>query len=451
MASRTADGGAVLNASGASGVVYQINASRAFMRGVNNQALPVGAVTVRPNGNVNIRTAAGADYVVRNSGRLASIAVRGNTVDFRPDGRVSGIRTPAIDVHRGVHGERIVVSRRPDHSILVSAGPRQGYLERTVMFGKRPVIERTYVSSGHAHTLAFLAYSYRGLMFRRYIHRYYYAPAFYFWLFDPWARPVGYSWGWAGDPWFLYYSGYFQPYAMYPGATAWLTDYFLADTLAGAYDMQDQAQPLPGYDDGLADPPPDDEIYGPADSPITPEVKAALADEVASELSDESAVASASAGPEAEELPAALKPGRLFVVSSVLDVMTPGRQSCELTPGDVLRLEATPAADGEPALLTVMAAKRRDCPRGAAVNVSLEDLAEMQNNLRAQLDAGLEELRAGAGARGLPSAPASATPRPAMPDVQLTPDPGVAALIDAQRQGAAAVEASTLQAVPIAH
>lgn len=452
VASRTPAGTSVLNPSGSQAVVKQINGSRTGLHGVNGRPLPAGNVTVQPNGTLTLATEKGGQYAVRSNGTVASIGAPGRSVNFRPDGRVSGLHTGTVDIERGVRGERIIRTARPDKSVLVGTGGRNGYLERTVVAGNRSIIQRTYVTGGRVYVRAFVAYPAFGRSLPLYVPSVYLAPAFYGWAFYPWAAPVPYAWAWAGAAWFGYYSGYYQPYAAYPGASAWLADYLLSQTLANAYAMQNQAPPLPGYGDDSGDPtsavqPIDGELYAQNDTPITPDLRNAIADEVGRQLAYENAVASGTAQQTCEELPNSLKPDRVFVVSTTLDVSTSDGQVCELTGGDVLRVTAPPASDSPAATLRVASGKRQDCPAGVDVSISVRDLAEMQNNLRAQMDAGLETLRSSPA--GLPQAPQSAmapVPRPVL-DVPLPPDPNVAGLLDAQQKDAQRTEIATVQAI----
>jgi len=54
-------------------------------------------------------------------------------------------------------------------------------------------------------------------------------PRFYVWAYNPWARPVYWSWGWGRAPWF--YGGYFAPAPYYVSASLWLTDFIIAENL----------------------------------------------------------------------------------------------------------------------------------------------------------------------------------------------------------------------------
>src|ERR1019366_2974103 len=153
--------------------------------------------------------------------------------------------------------------------------------------------------------------------------------------------------------------------------------------------------------------------------------------------------------PTVQQLPNALQPGRVFVVSANLQVTTEDGQTCDLTPADVLRLNAAPPPDSPTAILTVASGKRQDCPAGVNVAVQMQDLAAMQNDMRAQMDAGLDTLHSGQGQNGLPAAPAAAMAGPtrAAPGLPLPPGPNVPGLLDAQQQDAQSAELATVQSV----
>ena len=457
VASRTPNGSSSLNAAGSHSVVAQLNSTRAGMSGVNKRPLPSGNVTVHGNGNVTVQAANGAKYGVRQNGTLSSYSAAGRSVSFAPNGRVQSVHTASLDIRRGVHGERTVVTRRPDHSVLVSTGAHRGYLERTVVSGSRTYTARTYYAGGRSYSRLYRNYAFGGAMLPYYVPGVFYSPDFYGWAFYPWASPIAYSWGWGGAPWLNAYNGYFSPSPFYPSGFAWLTDYYLSRTMAGAYD--DQAQP--GDDGGQAQQDDagaypasaDNSLAAPEDTPITPDLKALITDEMHRQLAYENAIASGTAQPAVAELPSALKPDRIFVVSSNLDVSTGDDQACTLSAGDVLQL-ATPPGDSNPlAGLRVAASRRADCPAGIQVNLSTQDLADMQNNLRAQMDAGLDAMHTGQGQRGLPPAPASAmaqAPQTVALDVPLPPDPNVGALLDAQQAEARQTEADSVRTVTAA-
>jgi hypothetical protein len=430
--------------------IQQINTARATMHGVNQRPLPLGVITNHSDGGLTVKAAGGKEYAVRANGTIRGYSNGTQTVNFRSNGKVAAIHRPEIDIRRGAAGQRTVVSRRADKSVLVSSAPHHGYLERTVTSGNRAIIQRSYFASGRAFTRAYLGYSYAGLMLPHYVPGSYYPAEFYGWAYYGWAAPVAYAWGWTGEPWYGFYDGYLTPYTAYPSGFAWLTDFVLAQTLADAY--ADRMQQVQNPDDASANSDAvgaDDTLYAPADSPITPELKDQIAGEVQHQLAYESAVVSGAAQPSVGEFPASLKSSnRVFVVASILDVATPDQQACALTPGDVLRLEATPPEASATADLRVASSHRQDCPSGIVVTISLLDLQEMQNSLRTQLDAGLQALHTGQGHGGLPPAPVSSMgPTQAGSLGAPEPDPNVAALLDTQQQEAARTEMAAMQEV----
>jgi hypothetical protein len=323
-------------------------------------------------------------------------------------------------------------------------------LERTVNLGGRSLIQRTYVSGSGHYTRLFARYSYNRVVLVSYAPAFYYAPEFYGWLYADWAALITYAFEWASLPWFGGTSPYFAPYAAYPSGYTWLTDYYVGETIAEAYG--EQAQPpatknvaAPAVaDEGRAQ----DTVAAEASAPISVETKAAIAAEVQHQLAYESAASSGTLPSGAGELPSYLKPNYIFVAAGSLDVATADRQTCGLSGGDVLAVIAPPAEQATSGELRVVAAKRGDCPAGTHVTVALQDLQDMLNNMRAQVDAGLEQLRARQGTGGLPAAPPSTMtpPRPTAPDT-LPPsydDVSLAALLEAQQEQAAHDEAGLL-------
>jgi hypothetical protein len=133
-------------------------------------------------------------------------------------------------------------------------------------------------------------------------------------------------------------------------------------------------------------------------------------------------------------------------VSQPLNIFTADSQSCALEAGNVLRLVAAPAADAAAADLTVVSSRRGDCPAGVQVTISLQDLEEMQNNFRAQLDSGLQTLHSRQGQGGLPAAPYSAISPPPKPAGELPADTqNVQVQLDTQQRLASQAEQGVAQ------
>ena len=79
----------------------------------------------------------------------------------------------------------------------------------------------------------------------------------------------------------------------------------------------------------------------------------------------------------------------------------------------------------------------------------LQDLQEMDNNLRVQMDNAIAKLHSDQGQGGLPAAPQSAIaspPRQAIDGATTTPEPGVSAMLDQEQQQASLAETGVVQA-----
>jgi outer membrane protein assembly factor BamE (lipoprotein component of BamABCDE complex) len=277
-----------------------------------------------------------------------------------------------------------------------------------------------------------------------------YAPAFYGWAYNPWAAPITFGWGWAGSPWYGHYGGYFTPFPAYASPSLWLTDYLLAQTLQSAY--QERPAELANAQANF--------------TPVTPDVKQQIADEVHRQIALENSEAAANAHgwrpvmqaadsfsgyPRPPGVQTAPDPGssgiarmlsdnmaHVFVVSAALDVQSnPGE--CSITGGDVLRLSPGARPYPSKATLAVLASKGQDCQRGTRVVVGLADLQDMQNHMRETLDLGLAELQKQQGQNGIPVAPAAAAAPPVQTAYSASappPDPNVAGLLSAQTKEA---------------
>jgi hypothetical protein len=256
---------------------------------------------------------------------------------------------------------------------------------------------------------------------------------------------------------------YFVAYPGYPGAAYWLTDYYLGQTLSAAAQEDADAQASGDGSDMSADGSSDSDDSDTTDmlravdnTPITPEIKAAIAEEVKQQIAyDNTAANDGNADAIHGELPAALRVvGHVFVVSDSLDVTTSDQRSCGLQAGDILRLAVTPADGAGIAELRVASSKKMDCPAGAQVTVSLQDLQDMQDNFREQVEQGLGVLQATQGQHGLPTAPADAVlipPRPSLTEAAKTTSSlsGTEALglLETQEQEANALESEVKAAV----
>jgi hypothetical protein len=397
----------------------------------------------KSNGSKNVftrSTRANGTVVERDkTGKTRGVTTtRGTTAKLDNRGRVTTIRDKGGNtINRGPRGERKVETVRADRSRVVSIGRRGGYVERPLDRGGRQYLQRTYVIGGVSYVHVYRGYHYHGRPYFGYVPPYYYAPAYYGWVFNPWPRPIYYSWGWYGSPWYRPYGYYFAPYPVYPYASLWLTDYLIAENLRLAYEADQYSFQPDGSSAGivLAAYHPDGQAK--ADQPVvlTPAVKQMIADEVKAVIADQQKGAtSASGASSGDEIPPALDPNRrVFVAFSVVEADEDG-DTCSLTSSDVIkRIEDVPD-DNNTVAVQVLASKNADCAIGSTLRVELTDLIDMENHLREQVDAGLKILSEKQGKDGLPPAPA-ANPR-AIAEGMATPDPTAAADLHKQEQEA---------------
>jgi hypothetical protein len=182
-----------------------------------------------------------------------------------------------------------------------------------------------------------------------------------------------------------------------------------------------------------------------ANTLITPELKADIAEELKQELANDNAEGANPSQASFGALPSVLsKPNHVFVVSSDLDVTTTDQQLCALQAGDMLQLMSPAAGDSSFVQLRVATSKRMDCPAGVLVNVSLPDIQEMQNDFQAHIEAGLGKLHDSQGRAGLPSAPpdaVAAPPRPAVTGLATVSAADSSALLDQEQEQADQAEA----------
>ena len=436
------------------------NANRAG--GANNRA---GGMNNRAVGGVNRHQPAGSRQVALRNGGHAT---------FRKDGHVRSIQTAhGMRIEHGVRGGRRVESMHNGRRV-VSYGRHGGYSQRAYYsHGGRAYSQRTYYRGGHYYAYGYRNYYYGGHPYYGYAPAYYYRPAYYGWAYNPWPSPVYYNWGWAGQPWYGAYGAYYyQPYPSYPYASLWLTDYVIAANLRAAYEAQQENGALvpPAIANASAD-----EIaalwstdplvaaqlratygvymlgggapQGGKNVTLTNDLKQAIANQIKNEIAAEKEAAAngqQDAAPGGDQVPAALDPNVLvFVVSSDENLTTSDGDECTLTPGDVVS-RASDQPDGDNMVdALVKASKKGECPLDAIVGISVDELQEMHNQLRIQMDDGLKELAAKQGKNGLPAAPDTHTQPGEVPEP--TPDKNVASDLEQQQKEADQAEAEAKQ------
>jgi len=345
-------------------------------------------------------------------------------------GQITSIHGQGMTIYHGAEGGRTIVAQREDHARLVTWGTGRGFVERPIMRGERPYIERTYVAGGRSWARVYRGGYYHGLLFYRYVPPVVFAPGFYSWAYRPWRTRVFFSWGWG--PWFGAYGYYFWPYPYYLDASMWLTDYAISQQLQDAYDS--------GYYAGS---------YAPAAgtyAALTPELKQAIADEVKTQLAQQANAQGVAAN--ADVVPDALNPNiRTFVVSTALTEQLPTGAECSLSPGDVLtRIDDTPTSDQQVRVM-VSSSQANDCPSGSQLMMKVQDLQDMQNTFHERIQDGLDELSNTQGKNGIPSGPA-ANPTP-LAEGNAQPDPDAAAELQQERDSAKQVEQDVRDAVPV--
>ena len=344
-----------------------------------------------------------------------------------------------MDIHHGLKGGRRVAVTKPDGTRMVSEKGRPGYIQRPFSYHGHQFGQRAYYFHGHESTRFYRSYAYRGVFVDVYAPYFYYGPGFYGWAYNPWAAPIAYGWGWGGAGWFGYYGFYFAPYPMYPSAAFWLTDYIISQDLAAEYQAEQEGQTLVAVQAGGGGP------------ELTPDVQQLVATEVRNELALENAEAQQTAqgqdvDPGSSGIARLLSDGQphTFVTGDALDVVDASGAECALSAGDVLELNGSPDPNATAADLTVLASKGGgECPKADTVAVGFVDLQEMQNQMRATIDQGLQQLQGSEGSGGIPAAPASAQAPPtqtAYAQIAPPPDPNGAAQLNQQDQQAAAAE-----------
>jgi hypothetical protein len=426
--SKTSNGGSVLNASGSKSVLQQVNGTRAGMKGVNNAPIPDGKVTVNPNRSLTVETPSGAQYGLRGNGMLDYCGNQGSSVSFHPSGNVSAVHTSTMGITRGVRGNRMISSRQADQSNLVSTGANRGFLQHALTIGKQAFTQNVQYNNGRVFNQLYTRYTHRGTEMLSYTSAQYYPPGFYAWAYKPWDAPVAYQWAWTGDAWYTASSSYFTPSAEYNSGAEWLTDYVLAQ-LVSSVATEDTADAQAAADASQTT----------AETAITADQKAALAEEIQRYLRYETAAA---AGIPPDVLPF----GKTFIVQATADFTLADQTTCTLSAGDVVQLDAPVTDDTVAYTPTVLSTRKGDCAANQAVPISYENLQGFVNTFRSDIDEGLELLRSQQGQYGLPAAPVAAMEpaRAVAPTLASDVAPRLSSMLSGLRQQASQTESSTV-------
>jgi hypothetical protein len=98
-----------------------------------------------------------------------------------------------------------------------------------------------------------------------------------------------------------------------------------------------------------------------------------------------------------------------------------------------MRLSDTPDAN-QNVTASIQSSKQGDCAAGQTVAIGVQDLQEMHNNFRAQVDSGMQALASKGGTGGLPKPPDTGTTAGEVPAP--TADSDAASQLAAQQQQA---------------
>ena len=400
-----------------------------------------GVATNRSTGHVGEEAHGASPISVRDIETRPSLArsgesraENGSVIRTRTDGSRAEIHDArnGIDIHYGPNGARRIVQERSDHS-RVFAEHGAGYVQHPYVFRGTELAHRTYWEHGHEFAHFYSRSVYHGVPLEVYAPARFYSVGFYGWAHTAWPVSVHYTWEWRGSPWYRTYNHYFVPYPVYDNATYWLTDYVIAASLEAAYAAQVRAQMAAG------------------DAPaLSPDVKAAIADEVGFELQQEAAAARANAA-DPQDLPdnggisTLLTDGNshVFLAGSNLDIADGSGNECTISTGDVVQVRAAPAPGAQAVNATVLASKGgNECAPGMMIRVGLPDLQEMQNYMHQTVDQGMADLQGRQGTSNLPAAPASAQGAPVSAGFAVgAPPPDVNVQAEINAQGAVADQA----------
>jgi hypothetical protein len=369
-----------------------------------------GAVGARPGGPpTRTFTTPSGDVVHRDAGgQVRQVHLSNGATVFHPP-----------------NAPRRVEVLRPGGTMVVAGAPGHGYVQRSVVINNTTIIKRTYIYNGVPQAVIYRPRVFNGITLAVYTPMRYYRPTFYAYAYNPWARPVAYTWGWGGSPWYGYYGGYFTPYPIYASPSLWLTDFFIAATLESAYQERMAARSAGGvYQDGGQSP------------PMTPDVKQAIADEVRRQIDLERAQGqnAGAGGGQGVNIFADNAP-HVFVAHSTLFV-NGNVGECAISEGDVLQMNGPPPMNSPVADVVVLASRRMDCRRGSRIAVQLQDLQEMHNQMVATIDRGMGDLQAKQGQGGLPQLPQGSSGTIDTPYVQAQPDANVASELTSVSQEA---------------
>jgi hypothetical protein len=106
-----------------------------------------------------------------------------------------------------------------------------------------------------------------------------------------------------------------------------------------------------------------------------------------------------------------------------------------LSPGDVIFRTGSDVIDGtDKVTVLVQSSQKNDCAIGNSEAVEVNDLQEMHNHFREQLDSGMQAMAKNSGQKGMPKAPDTGTSSGEV--AAPTPDSDASSDLQAQQQDA---------------
>lgn len=110
-------------------------------------------------------------------------------------------------------------------------------------------------------------------------------------------------------------------------------------------------------------------------------------------------------------------------------------QECTLSPGDVIFRSGNDVIEGtEKVTVMVQSSQKGDCAIGTSEAVEVNDLQEMHNHFREQLDSGMQAMAKNSGQKGMPKAPDTGTTSGEV--AQPNPDSDAGSDLQSQQQDA---------------
>ena len=267
----------------------------------------------------------------------------------------------------------------------------------------RPVMNEQYSKTGSKMTRTFYsrenvktAYSYDKRSFHN-VSVYVYSPLYmqsghYGWYnsfcaSEYYRRSWNYSWSWYNSPWFNYYGYYYRPYAHYVYPSEWLVDYYWSSLLSDEYQAQVDDGTLAAQQSTIQTQQSEIDAQQAEIDALKLQMKKQIEDEMAARKDGKTS-----------DIAAKLQDqSRIFAVTSGMTVPSADEGdavSCKLSAGDLVSIAKEGIDDASAtATMIVRSAKRDDCKAGVKVVMSVEQLAEFENEFNRRLDDGAEKMK----------------------------------------------------------